>query len=94
MRSRDGGSTWSEPRSIFPHLHEAWSIAGSLSAAPDGSYLVLYGEKFPRSATEPDESFYKPEIAGMKDNQAFFSVSRDRGESWSEPADVPSLPWK
>ena len=89
VRSRDGGSTWSEPRSIFPHLHEAWSIAGSLSAAPDGSYLVLYGEKFPRSQTDPDESFYKPEIAGMKGNQAFFSVSRNRGSTWSEPADVP-----
>ena len=42
-RSADG-QTWAEPVPVFPELHEQYSIAGSLSAAPNGSYLVLYGE--------------------------------------------------
>ena len=54
--------TWSEPVPIFPELHAQFSMAGNLSAAPDGSYLVLFGEKFPIDANNPEESFWDPEL--------------------------------
>ena len=81
-RSFDGGQSWSAAQPVFRHLHDQWSIAGSLTAAPDGSYLVLYGEKIPRSPTDLEESFYKAEMGGMKRDEAFFSVSRDAGAMW------------
>jgi hypothetical protein len=84
--SHDGGLTWDEARPVWPHLAGRYSIFGSVSRAPSGD-LFLYGIRFPIDQT--GESFWSDATQGMKQNDLFWSRSRDVGESWTDPAVIP-----
>jgi hypothetical protein len=84
--SRDGGLTWDEARPVWPHLASRYSLFGSVSRAPSGE-LFLYGIRFP--IDQAGESFWSDATQGMKQNDLFWSRSRDGGQSWTDPAVVP-----
>ena len=76
--SGDGGETWQEPRPIWPHLQDRFSIFCSVSRAPTGE-LFLYGTRTPIDT--PGESFWSDALQGMKDNDIIWARSFDGGQS-------------
>jgi hypothetical protein len=82
-RSTDIGITWSDEGPVWPHLSGTLSLFGSVSRSPDG-LLYMYGISTP--IDEPGELFWSDETQGMKQNQLFWSVSKDDGRSWTDPA--------
>lgn len=86
VRSADGGSTWSDPTYIWPHLHSSLSIIGSISKGHKGT-LILSGIQIP--IDRAGESFWSEATEGMKQNSLFFATSFDGGTNWSDPTSVP-----
>ncbi|MBT5873082.1 MAG: exo-alpha-sialidase [Candidatus Latescibacteria bacterium] len=86
VRSPDGGSTWSDPTYIWPHLHSSLSIIGSISKGRKGE-LILSGIQIP--IDRAGESFWSEATEGMKQNALFFANSSDGGANWSDPTSVP-----
>lgn len=85
-RSADLGQTWVEEGAIWPHLHDRWSIFGSVSRAPDGT-LFFYGARTP--IDQPGESLWSEATQGLKQNELFWAKSADDGRTWSEPTVIP-----
>jgi hypothetical protein len=84
--SDDGGQTWRDHRFIWPHLHDTYSLAGSVSGSPAGNLFFL-GERTPIDM--PGESFWSDVTQGLKQNEIFWARSQDGGRTWSEPTVVP-----
>ncbi|MBM3261908.1 MAG: exo-alpha-sialidase [candidate division Zixibacteria bacterium] len=84
-RSRDGGITWEEQGFLWSHLHDRYSLIGSISRALDGE-LFLYGIRIPIDI--PGESFWSEATQGMKQNTLFIASSRDGGRVWTDPHPV------
>jgi len=86
VRSSDGGTTWSEPEYIWPHLHNKFSLIGSISRAQDGE-LFLFGIRIPIDTQ--GESFWSEASEGIKQNTLFHASSTDNGHTWTDPAPLP-----
>jgi hypothetical protein len=84
--SGNGGETWQEPRLIWPHLQDRFSIFCSISRSPTGE-LFLYGTRTPIDI--PHETFWSQALQGMKDNDLIWARSFDGGQSWTEPIVIP-----
>lgn len=82
-RSRDGGRTWSEPQSVWPHLKSEWSIFVGVSRDAYTGKLFLYGTRC--RIDVPGESNWSTVTRGLKANDLIWSVSGDDGRTWSEP---------
>ena len=85
-RSSDGGTTWSAPAAIFPHLSEKASLVCAIGPGRVGE-LLLFGIRIP--IDRAGESFWSDLTQGMKQDTLFWSRSTDAGKTWSEPADIP-----
>ncbi len=85
-RSRDGGWTWAEPKPLWPDLADEFSLFGSISSGPDGQ-VYFFGARTP--IDEPGESLWSDATKGLKQNELFWSRSRDAGRSWSAPTVIP-----
>lgn len=86
-RSRDLGRTWSEPRVIWPHLRERWSLFVGISRDPYSARLFLFGT---RTEIEiPGEPNWSSATQGLKANELIWSASQDDSSTWSEPAVIP-----
>lgn len=85
VRSVDGGSTWTNPAYLWPHLHDDFAHIGSISQAPDGTCFIS-GIRIP--IDEPGESFWRDETQGIKQNAMFWASSADQGRTWSDPAPI------
>jgi hypothetical protein len=88
-RSRDGGITWQDHRSLWPHLASTQSLFGSISRAPSGD-LFIYGITIP--IDQAGETFWSEATQGMKQNSLFWARSGDEGRTWTEPKSF-SLPY-
>jgi hypothetical protein len=78
--------TWSEGQRLWPHLTQRFSIFGSVSRGPDGD-LLYFGTRYPIDM--PGETFWSEATQGLKDNELFWSRSKDGGRTWSEPRIIP-----
>lgn len=85
-RSNDGGLNWSEPKPMWPHLADDWSILAPVSRAPNGDFLA-FGSRCRRD--ELGESFWSDETQGLKENELIWSRSTDNGRSWPDPQVIP-----
>lgn len=85
-RSVDGGLTWSNPAAVWPGLIDKTAIYGSLSRGADG-HLYLFGARTPIDV--PGELFWSDATHGFKQNEMYWSVSRDEGKTWSDPKGIP-----
>ncbi|MCX7704920.1 MAG: glycoside hydrolase [bacterium] len=84
-RSHDG-KNWE--KLVFPwkHLSDSYSIFGSISSSPEGN-LFFFGTR-----TKIDvlgESFWSEETQGLKENELIYTLSTDRGNTWSEFFVIP-----
>jgi hypothetical protein len=79
-RSMNGGATWTREGVVLPRTEEPVTINSlRLSAASDGT-LLAYGSRDYLEGKGDTRSF------GNEKSEPVFCLSRDRGESWSEPA--------
>lgn len=85
-RSKDGGRTWSEPVSMWPHREKTHSIFGAISRAPNGD-LFYFGSSY--AIDTPGETFWSDATQGLKQNDLIWSRSTDDGKKWSEPRVIP-----
>lgn len=86
MRSEDDGRTWSEPRPIWPHLRENWSIFANISSDARGR-VFLFGSR--TKIEVPGEPFWSDATAGLKQNELCWSVSEDGGQTFCDPQPIP-----
>ena len=85
-RSSDGGRSWQNAGSVWPHLEATQSIAANVSRSPDGE-LFLYGIAIP--IDEPGESFWSDATRGIKQNELVWARSSDDGRTWTDPQVIP-----
>src|ERR1051325_3027802 len=85
-RSRNGGTTWTEPRLLWPHLESSSSLFGAVSRAPGGD-LFFYGSIY--KIDMPGESIWSDATQGLKENELFWSRSADNGANWTDPRIIP-----
>ncbi len=85
-RSSDGGLSWTEAKSMFPHLEAKYSIFGVVSRAPDGD-LFYFASRYPIDT--PGESLWSDATQGLKQNELIWSKSNNGGRTWSEPKLIP-----
>ena len=83
---RDHGGTWEEPRPIWPHLGDRFSLFCSVSRSLKDE-LFLYGIRFP--IVVGGEPLLAEATNGLKANDLFWSSSPDGGNTWSEPRVIP-----
>ncbi|MBT3319856.1 MAG: exo-alpha-sialidase [Clostridia bacterium] len=85
-RSTDGGRTWGEPWSLgkkdypFPV-----SDCAKITLLPDGR-LIAFGYGFIRD--DPEQAIANPDNGGVLDDIVFFSISDDKGITWSDRQEI------
>jgi len=85
-RSNDGGVTWTAPVPMWPEMFGAYSIIGSVSAAPNGQ-LYFFGTR--TTIDRPCETFWSDETKGMKPNELIWTSSVDEGKTWAPFSVIP-----
>jgi hypothetical protein len=84
-RSLDDGITWQDEGPIWPHLHNRFSIFGSVSSSPTGD-LYFFGTQ--TIVDRPGEPNWCKATQGLKANELIWASSSD-SHSWSEPMPIP-----
>lgn len=77
-RSTDGGQTWSPPTPFAPTANKTY-YPGSLTTLADGALLHAWNR-------------WNGETTEDEPRSVLYSLSRDDGQSWSEPAPLPRDP--
>lgn len=84
-RSLNEGKDWQPGRSVWPHLERRWSIFANISR-DDAGRLYLFGSRTPIDT--PCEPFWSDATQGLKQNELFWAVSDDAGETWCDPQPI------
>lgn len=77
-RSSDGGATWEKPTPFEPSAKQS-IYPGSLTTLSDGRIVHAWNVWYPGEDKK-------------KSRYVQFSISKDEGKSWSEPASLPKNP--
>ena len=73
---------WSEPKPLWPHLSNQYSIFCNLSRSMSGRMFV-FGSR--TVIDQPGESFWCEQTKGLKANKLAWACSDDGGQTWCEP---------
>ncbi len=87
-KSTDGGKTWSKPVKMFDKSKQAIPTSDCLKVSKVGeNTLVGIGYEIDRRNTEIPIA--NPETGGWPDDEVYFTVSEDNGETWSARKTIP-----
>ena len=87
-RSLDQGETWSSPQPVWPQLKFAWSVYAGISRDRSSGNLHLFGTR--TRIDVPGESIWSAATQGLKANELIWAISADDGQTWTDPAVIPS----
>lgn len=88
-KSTDGGVTWSAPKQMFDKSKETVPMSDCCKAINvGGGKLVGVGYEYNRP--NPELPVGNPETGGLLDDQMYFTVSLDNGETWQEHQEIIS----
>lgn len=82
-RSVDGGKTWSSPQPMFDR--SKYQVPMTIYCKPtalDDGRIVAMGYAYPRP--DPELPLGNPQTGGLLNDFAFYAVSEDMGETWSD----------